>query len=168
MRPARQHVISATRAVAPDLTMSVSPRTFDRLMARSAGEAMFQAPVVVVFILLAALLAGVGLFGVVAYLVEVRRREFGIRMALGARSVDVWRTVVRESVQPTCIGLVIGSLAATGLESAVQASVFGWTSSGPVALAAVVTALLLVAVIAALVPASRAMRIDPALTLRAE
>jgi ABC-type antimicrobial peptide transport system permease subunit len=107
-------------------------------------------------------------FGLVSYLVEQRRREFGIRVALGATPGDVWQTVIRQSLVPAVVGLTAGIGAAWALESVVRSSVFGWQSSGVAALAAVAVALLGVAVLAAAVPARRAMRIDPAVTLRAE
>jgi ABC-type antimicrobial peptide transport system permease subunit len=94
--------------------------------------------------------------------------EFGIRMALGANLGDVWHTVMRESIQPTVIGLVLGAAGALALESVVESSVFGWKSSGPLAIAIVACGLLAVAAVAALKPAARATRIDPAITLRAE
>jgi len=81
---------------------------------------------------------------------------------------DIWRTVMRESLQPTVIGLVLGSAGALALESVVQSSVSGWKSSGLTAVAIVTVGLLLVAVAAALIPAGRATRVDPATTLRAE
>lgn len=164
----RERLAAAVQAAVPGSQVAVTPVTFDRLFARGTGEARFQMPVVAAFGLLAAALAGVGVFGLVSYLVQQRTREFGIRMALGARQMDVWRAVVRESIQPTIVGLVIGSLGAWALESVVKSSVFGWQSSGLVSVMLVAAGLLVVAVIAALVPAARAARIDPAVTLRAE
>lgn len=158
----------AVMTASPGSKVTVSEITFDNLFMRGIGEAKFQAPVVAAFGILAVTLAGIGVFGLVSYLVERRTREFGIRMALGARLNDIWRTVMRESIQPTLIGLVLGSAGALALESVVQSSVFGWKSSGPTAITIVVIGLLAVAVVAALVPAGRAARVDPARTLRAE
>jgi len=161
-------VAAAVEAAVPGTTVSVSGITFEGLFLRSIGEAQFQAPIVTAFGILAAALAGIGVFGLISYLVEQRTREFGIRMALGAGVGDVWRTVMAESIQPTLIGLALGAAGARALESAVQSSVFGWTSSGPVAMVVVACGLMVVAVVAALRPAARAARIDPAITLRAE
>lgn len=86
--------------------------TFEGLFLRGIGEAQFQAPIVTTFGVLSVILAGIGVFGLVSYLVEQRTREFGIRMALGAKLQDVWRTAMRESLQPTRIGLVLGSAGA--------------------------------------------------------
>jgi len=159
---------AAVQRAVPATTVSVKPVTYGSMLERGAGEARFQGPVVIAFGILAVSLAGIGVFGLVSYLVEQRTREFGIRMALGARLQDIWRTVMRESLQPTVIGLTLGSAGALALESIVQSSVFGWKSSGITAVAIVAVGLLLVAVIAALVPAGRAARLDPARTLRAE
>jgi predicted permease len=158
----------AMRTVAPGATLRIEPVSFDVIFARSAGEARFQAPVMAAFGLLAIIVAGIGVFGLISYQVEQRRREFGIRIALGARQFDVWRTVIRESIQPTIAGVALGSLGAYALESIVRSKAFGWQSSGLLALGAVTMGLLVVALVAALVPAARAARTDPAVTLRSE
>ena len=144
------------------------PVTFERLFLRGIGEAQFQSPVVVAFGVLAFVLAGVGVFGLVSYLVAQRLREFGIRLALGARPQNIWRTVVGDSVVPAVIGLAVGIPGALLLESVVQSTVFGWKSSGPLAAAVVAIALVFVATLAAIPPARRAMRVDPIQVLRAE
>lgn len=161
-------IAAAAGAAVPGATATVREMTFDTEFARSIGEARFQTPVVMTFGVLATMLAGVGVFGLVSYLVERRTREFGIRLAVGATRQHIWLSVMREAVHPAVAGLAMGSAGALALESMVQSTVFGWPSSGPLAVAAVVVILLSVAVIAALVPAARATRVDPALTLRAE
>ncbi len=159
---------AAVQAAVPGAVVTVTKVTFEGLFLRGIGEAQFQAPIVTTFGVLAVILAGIGIFGLVSYLVEQRTREFGIRMALGAKLQDIRRTVMRESIQPTLIGLLLGSAGALALESVVQSSVFGWKSSGVTAVAIVAIGLLLVAIIAALIPAGRAARVDPATTLRSE
>lgn len=161
-------IAAVVGAAVPGATATVRKMTFDTEFARSIGEARFQTPVVMTFGVLATLLAGIGIFGLVSYLVERRSREFGIRLAIGATRQHIWLSVVREAVYPSLVGLAVGSAAAMALESVVQSTVFGWPSSGPLAVAAVVVILLSVAVLAALLPAARATRVDPALTLRAE
>ncbi|HEX5068567.1 MAG TPA: ABC transporter permease [Vicinamibacterales bacterium] len=165
---ASERLSASVAAVVPGARVKVTPVSFDRLFARSAGEAQFQAPVMGAFGVLAAVVAAIGVFGLVSYLVEQRRREFGIRMALGARQADVKRIVFREAVQPTVVGLILGSGCAYALESVVRSKVFGWQSNGPFAIVIVACGLLLVALVAALVPAARAVRVDPAVTLKAE
>jgi putative ABC transport system permease protein len=159
---------AAVERAVPSAIVSVKAVTAGSMLERGAGEARFQGPVVLIFGLLAIILAGIGVFGLVSYLVEQRTREFGIRMALGAKVKDIWRTVMRESIQPTLIGLVLGSAGALALESVVQSSVFGWKSSGLTAVAIVAVGLLAVAIVAAVIPAGRAARVDPATTLRTE
>ncbi len=164
----RRHVVPAVQRVLPGATVRIAPVTFDGLFARDAGEAQFQAPIMAVFGILAFVLAGVGVFGLVSYLVEQRTREFGIRMTLGARPADIWRVVVGHCLRPAIAGLLIGIGGAWALESIVRSAVFGWQSSGPQTIAFVAAALLSLAVFAAAVPARRAMRLDPAKVLRAE
>jgi hypothetical protein len=159
---------AALAGVMPVSRVGADPVTLETLFRREIGEARFQAPIMIAFGALAFVLAGIGVFGLVSYLVEQRTREFGIRIALGARPGRVWRSVVRESVGPAAVGLVAGAGVAWALESVVRSAVFGWQSSGIAAVAVVAVALLGVAVCAAALPARRAMRIDPALTLKAE
>jgi hypothetical protein len=152
----------------PGARVEVGSLSFDDLFVRSVGEARFQAPIIAAFGAFAFLLAGVGVFGLASYLVERRTHEFGIRLAIGARPRDIRRAVFRQSIVPAAIGLTVGLAGAWMLETIVEASVFGWESSVSAALAGVTVALLTVAVVAALVPARRALRIDPVATLRAE
>jgi predicted permease len=161
-------VTQAIRTVAPDAWVQIWPMTMDRWFLREIGEARFQMPIVTAFGVLAFLLAGVGVFGLVSYLVERRQREFGIRLALGAKPADICGSVFRLSVVPALAGLAIGGVSAWALESVVRSSVFGWQSSGLGAFVLTSAALLAVAVIASVSPARRAMRVDPAVTLRAE
>jgi predicted permease len=152
----------------PGTTVRIRPETFEGFFLREVGEAEFQGPIMLVFGVLAFVLAGFGVFGLISYLVEQRTREFGIRLALGAQPGNIWRNVIHQSVVPAIAGLVIGLAGAWALESVVRSAVFGWPSSATGAVSAVATALLVVAVGAATLPARRAMRIDPATTLRME
>jgi predicted permease len=164
----RRRAAQAIGAVLPGVDVEVRPVSLENLFLREIGEAQFQGPIVVAFGVLAFVLAGIGVFGLVSYLVEQRTREFGIRFALGARPQDVWRSVIRQSVVPALAGIAIGVGGAWALESIVRSSVFGWQSSGAGAASAVAVALIAVTILAAAVPARRAMRIDPAVTLKAE
>jgi predicted permease len=155
-------------AVLPGARVTAVPLEFQWVFNRQTGEAEFQAPLMLGFGLLTFLLAGVGVFGLVSYLVAQRTREFGIRLALGARRHDVWRGVFRESIAPAGLGLAVGVAAAWALERVLSASVFGWESSGVLAVLVVAGALLFVAVVAAIGPARRVLRIDPAVVLRSE
>jgi hypothetical protein len=156
------------KAIVPAGTIHVEPVTKTWLFNRQTGEAEFQGPLMGAFALLTFILAGVGIFGLVSYLVAQRTREFGIRLALGAGGRDIWRTVLRESITPSVAGLVVGVGAARLLERYVRSSVFGWEASGAAAVAVVAVAVLTVTIVAAVSPARRALRIDPATVLRAE
>jgi hypothetical protein len=158
----------AVSAMIPGARVSASPVEFEWLFNRQTGEATFQAPIMTVFGVLAFALAGIGVFGLVSYLMAQRTREFGIRLALGARQRDVWRGVLRESIAPAATGLAVGVAAAWALERIVQSSVFGWQSSGALAVGVVTAALLLVAIVASIGPARRVLRVDPAIVLRSE
>jgi predicted permease len=161
-------IAAAIREAAPVADVRTTAVTMDTLFLREIGEARFQTPFMIVLGLLALALAAVGVFGVVSYIVERRTREFGIRLALGARPRDVWRGVTRQGVVPAIVGLAMGVAGARALEQIVRASVFGWQSSGLWAVSIVAVLLFAVAVAAAVAPARRAMRIDPAATLRME
>jgi ABC-type antimicrobial peptide transport system permease subunit len=158
----------AVSTLVPSAVVRGEPVTLATLFNRQTGEAEFQGPIMIAFGVLTLALAGIGVYGLISYLVAQRTREFAIRLALGARTRDIWRTVGRESIAPAVAGLVAGSAAAWTLERFVRATVFGWPSSGLAALTLVSVALLAGAIIAAAGPARRTMRIDPAAVLRAE
>jgi len=100
--------------------------------------------------------------------VRGRRREIGIRTALGARTGDVLRLVIAEAMSPTLVGMVVGAVVAIASARVLKSLVFGVSASDPVTLVCVTATLALVALLASLVPAYRASRFDPATVLRAE
>jgi len=118
------------------------------------------------FALVALVLAAVGLYGVLSYSVTGRRREIGIRMALGARPVDVVQRVTSVPVAMVCLGLAIGSAGGVVIGSVVQALLFDVKTTDADVLVIPALTLFAAAVLAALPPAVRAVRIDPAETLR--
>ena len=162
----QSRLVSAVESAAPGVKARARMLTFDSYFARGLGEARFQAPIVLSFGVLASILAVIGVFGIVSFLVSQRTREFGIRLALGATRADVRRSVITESLLPAIIGVTIGSVGAWLLGRAVRSAVFEWDTSGPIAIAIVITGLLGVAALAAFVPAIRASSIDPATSLR--
>jgi predicted permease len=107
-------------------------------------------------------LAAVGLYGVISCFVTLRRRELAIRMALGARSADVTRMVLRQGMRPVWLGVVVGVLAAAGLSSTLSSFVYGVTTTDPLTFLAVVGVLVAVAILANLLPVRAAARVDPA------
>ena len=120
------------------------------------------------FAAVALLLAAVGIYSVVSYIVRGRSREIGIRTALGARTVDVLRLVISEGMSPTLVGIATGTIAALASAKVMGTLVFGVTASDPLTLVCVGAVLALVALTATLVPAYRAVRLDAVTALRAE
>ena len=140
----------------------------DSLVSRATAQPRFTSRVVAAFGLLALVLAGVGLYGTLSFMVGTRRREIGIRMALGASRERVLKTVLWRGLAPAAAGALVGGTAAVALARTFRALLFNVTSLDPLSLGGAVAVLLVVATAAALGPASAAARTDPALSLRAE
>jgi predicted permease len=113
-------------------------------------------------------LAAAGIYGVIAYAVAQRRREMGVRMALGARGIDVVGMVVRQGASLAGIGIVIGLVGSFGLMRFIASMLYGVKATDPVTFAVVPLVLGGVALLAAWLPARRAARVDPVVVLRAE
>jgi putative ABC transport system permease protein len=128
----------------------------------------FSALLLGVFASVALVLASVGIYSVLSYIVRGRSREIGIRTALGARTGDVVRLVVVEGMTPALVGIAAGTAAALASARLLQKLVFGVSATDPLTLAAVAGMLALVALVASLVPAYRASRLDPLTVLRAD
>jgi ABC-type antimicrobial peptide transport system permease subunit len=120
------------------------------------------------FALAALVLAAIGIYGVVSYGVAQRTSEIGVRMALGAGRRDVLRLVVGGSLRLALAGVALGLVAALAVTRAMTTLLFGVTATDPATFAVTAAALAVVAVLASLVPALRATRIDPIEALRAE
>jgi len=114
------------------------------------------------------LLAAVGIHGVLSYGVSQRRREIGIRMALGARTADLIGLIAREGLGLAGVGLAFGLAGAFGLTRFLASQLFGVTPTDPATFAAVAAVLALVATAATIAPARRAALVDPIVTLRSE
>jgi len=120
------------------------------------------------FALLALLLAAIGLYGLIAYSVSQRTREFGIRFALGAQVRDVLRLVIGQGARLTAFGLALGLLAAAGVARLMETLLFHTTAYDPIVFGGVVFVLALIGLLAAFLPALRATKADPVAALRAE
>ena len=112
------------------------------------------------------MLASVGIYSVLSYIVRGRSREIGIRSALGAQAGDVLRMVVLEGMTPAPLGIVVGAAGALAVAASLERLVYGVSASDPLTLSAVAATLALVALLASVVPAWRASRLDPLSTLR--
>jgi hypothetical protein len=124
------------------------------------------AAVTPIFAAIAMILAAVGLYAVLARSVGRRKREIGIRMAIGASRRSVWRLVLREEMVSVAFGLTAGSLASLAVNRVLQSQLVGVSPYDPLTLIATPILLLLVAVLACQLPARQAMRVDPAVALR--
>jgi predicted permease len=151
----------------PELAV-IAPSTMRERLAASLAAPRFVASLLSVFAAVAAALAAIGLYGVLATTVVQRAGEIGVRMALGAQMADVLGLVVGEAARMAGVGIVVGLVVATGLTRLMAALLFGVGPRDPITFATVAGALFAVALAAALVPAWRAARIDPATALRRE
>jgi putative ABC transport system permease protein len=163
-------VVSAVReeVSALDSNLPVDLLTMDQILADSLSRQRFSIQLMAVFAALAALLAAIGIYGVLAYLVDQRRREFGIRIALGARSADVLALVLRQGLVPVVAGLIAGIATALGLTRLLKSLLYEVSATDPLIFGAVSIALLAVSLAAMYIPARRATRVDPLDALRHE
>jgi predicted permease len=143
-------------------------RTMTEVRAASVAERRFILILAIAFGLLALTLAAVGVYGVMALIVSERTQEMGIRLALGAEPMKVLGLVVRQGVTLAAVGIVLGFAAAVALTPMMAGQLYGIAPADPATLAGVPALLLLVAMIACVVPARRAMRVDPVTALRYE
>jgi putative ABC transport system permease protein len=151
----------------PDVPI-VSLRSMSQLVALNLEDRRFQAWLTSSFAVSALLLASLGIFGVLAYSVEQRRREFGIRSALGAQPSHLLSMVMRQGLSPVALGLSAGILAALFTSKLLQSLVFGISPLDPLTFIFVSLIILIVAATACYIPARRAIAIDAALALRHE
>jgi predicted permease len=157
----------AVRQVDPHLPLG-EVRTMEQVKERSMLWATEPTWTVGVFAGLAALMAALGLYGVLAHSVTQQRREIGIRMALGARPGDVMSGTLRSALWMLLVGLAAGLAGAYGLTRALKSLLFQVSALDPVALGGACVLMTLVGILAALIPASRAARVDPMTVLRDE
>lgn len=155
------------RRVAPDLPIE-SSGTMDEAVSASVAAPRFRMVLLVLFAAAATLIATGGLYGLMAYTVAQRRREFGLRMALGASRRDVLRLVLSRALRIVVVGLIGGLMGAAAVTRVLQTFLFGVTPTDPLAFAVVTLLLLAVGLLAAWLPARRATRVDPWKALRAE
>jgi predicted permease len=143
-------------------------RDMDAVFAESIRRPRLLAQLLAAFAGLALLLAAVGTYGVLSYMVTERRREIGIRMALGAARSSVIALVMRQGLQATVIGVVVGVAGSVGVNRLMVTLLFGVRPTEPTTFAAVILMITLIAAIACWFPAWRASRLDPNAVLRAD
>jgi predicted permease len=143
-------------------------RTMDDILADSLSQRRFSMLLLASFAGLALILAAVGIYSVLAYAVRQRQREIGIRMALGAQLNDVLRMVITEGMCPALIGVGLGLAGALALKRAISSLIFGVSESDPLTFLSVAVLLAMVALVASILPAYRATKVDPMRALREE
>jgi predicted permease len=146
----------------------VDVTTMEDFVANSLSQQRFNMLLLAAFAGLALILAAIGIYSVLAYTVRRRVREIGIRMALGAQTFDVVRLIVSEGMKPTAIGVITGLAASLALGRVLSSLLYGVKPSDLVTLASVSIVLVSVALVASVVPAYRATRVEPVKTLREE
>jgi putative ABC transport system permease protein len=162
-----QPAAAAIRAIDPEQPIG-EIQTMMQVLDGKLMSQRFSALLLGVFAGVALMLAAVGIYSVLSYIVRGRSREIGIRTALGARGADVLRLVIVEGMSPALVGIAAGMIAALASARVMSTLVFGVSASDPLTLAGVGATLALVALLASLVPAYRALRLDPMKVLRAD
>jgi putative ABC transport system permease protein len=140
----------------------------NEVIAESVKEPKFTVLLLFTFAITALILTSVGIYGVISYFVNQRTHEIGVRMALGAQSQDIFGLVMSRGVLPALAGIAIGVVAAVSLTHFMRSLLFNVSATDPMIFVALAALLSAVAIIASLVPALRATRVDPMVALRNE
>jgi ABC-type antimicrobial peptide transport system permease subunit len=157
----------AVRAIDRDVPLE-QLRTMAAAIGQTTAQRRFEMGLMTLFAALAALLAVVGIYGVMSYTVGLRAREVGIRLALGARVGQIKQLMVRQGLMPVAAGLAIGLIGAQFASRLIEAQLFGIARHDPATHAGVAAAFLAVAIAACWVPARRTSRVDPVRVLRVD
>jgi putative ABC transport system permease protein len=160
-------ITNAIHQVGPDIPV-LDVLSMDDVIAQSMSPQRFNFVLLAAFGALALLLAAVGIYGVLSYSVRRRVREIGIRMALGASHTDVLKMVVADGMKPILVGVGIGLVASLALSRLVASLIFGVRPTDPLTFTTVVLVLMSVGIVANILPAFRATRIEPVRILREE
>src|SRR5256714_264845 len=160
-------VQSALMKVNPGLAIAV-PQTMDAVVARALGQARLMMWLLGIFAGVALLLASIGIYGAVAYTVEQRTGEIGVRMALGAQTRDVLSLVMATRMKPVVSGLALGVIATFAFGRLIAAQLYQVSAYDPVLLGGATVLFAAIALMACLLPARRATRVDPIQALRTE
>jgi hypothetical protein len=160
-------VRDAVWSINPNLPLA-SVRTMQKVYDRSLARTSFALVMLGIAGAMALVLGMIGVYGVVSYAVSQRKREIGIRLALGAQRGDVLQMVLKQGAKMALVGVVIGLGAAFGLTRLMTSLLFGVAAHDPVTFASVAVILVAIVLLACYVPARRAMQVDPMIALRYE
>jgi len=160
--------LRAAAAKVDSTSVLYQPERMDEIVKNSVAVQRFTMILLSMFAGLALVLSGIGIYGVIAYVVGQRSHEFGIRIALGAQRGDVLRMVLRDGAKVALAGVIVGLIAAVGLTRLMANMIYGVGVRDPVTFAGVAIVLTMVALAACYVPAWRATRVDPMIALRYE
>jgi predicted permease len=160
-------VRSTLATVDPGLAIAL-PQSMDKIVAQALGQTRLMTWLLGIFACVALLLAAIGIYAAVAYTVEQRTGEIGVRMALGAQTRDVLRLILKQGMRPVVIGLGIGIVSAFALGRLIASQLYEVSAHSPALFAGATILLATIALIACLVPARRAMHVDPIQALRTE
>ena len=160
-------VRAAVAAIDPQIPLQ-DPRTMERLVGESVAEPRYRALLLSAFGALALVLAGAGIYGVMSYTVNQRRKETGVRLALGATSGDVMRLVIRDGMRLAVVGVVCGVALALVSTRMLSTMLYGISPLDPLTFVAMAVFLAVVGLVACAIPARRASRTDPMAAIRAE
>ena len=163
----RARYAAKSRSLIPNLPVT-KVMTMEEVMAQSVWQPRLYAILFGVFAAVALLLACVGIYGVTSYSVAQRTHEIGIRMALGATTVDVLKLVIGQGIKLALLGVAIGLGAAFGLTRLMSSLLFGVNATDPLTFAVLALLLTSVATLACWLPARRATKVDPMIALRYE
>lgn len=158
-------VRGAVQAIDKDQPVALI-HTMEELVSESASQRRFNTLLLAVFAGVALTLAAVGIYGVMSYSVEQRAHEIGLRMALGAQTSDVLRLFLGQGMKLIVLGVVIGLAAASAITHLISSLLFGVSATDPVTYVGIALLLAAVAFLACYIPARRAARVDPVVTLR--
>ena len=160
-------VRNEVHALDPDQPISAVKR-MDDWVDSSVAAPRYRTTLLTIFAALAMILAATGIYGVMSYSVAQRTHEIGVRMALGARQLDVLKLVVRQGMLLTIVGVILGLIVAFALTRVMQSLLFGVTAKDPFTFVVVAVLLTAVAFVACFIPARRATKVDPLVALRYE
>jgi putative ABC transport system permease protein len=158
---------AAVARIDPELPL-FDVRTMDQRLSGTLSTARFNTLLLTILGAVGLVLAASGIYGVIAYFVSQRTQEIGLRMALGATPRSVVGLILRQAMKPVALGAAIGITAALGASRVLASQLFEVSATDPITIGAVILALAAVALVAGIVPAGRAARIDPTRALQSE